>query len=103
MRIDRLLCHLRLVRTRGLAQRLIESGHVRCNGVRVVRTSHAVALGDVLTVPLGSAVKVMEVLALPDRRGPAHEAQACYRVLDARGETAIAAGEDTATKGNRPP
>jgi len=103
MRIDRLLCHLRLVRTRGLAQRLIESGHVRCNGARVIRPSHPVVPCDVLTVPLGRAVKVIEVLALPDRRGPAGEAQACYRVLDGQAQSAIAAGEATATKGNSPP
>jgi ribosome-associated heat shock protein Hsp15 len=103
MRIDRLLFRLRLVKTRGLAQRLVESGHLRCNGSRLVRSSQPVAPGDVLTVPLGGAVKLVEVLALPERRGPAAEAQACYRVLDARGESAIAAGEDTATKGNSPP
>ncbi|QYU70874.1 hypothetical protein J4558_12520 [Leptolyngbya sp. 15MV] len=103
MRIDRLLCRLRFARTRGLAQRLIEDGHVRCNAVRITRASHAVAPGDVLTLPLGSAVKVVEVLALPDRRGPASEARACYRELDARGESAIAASEGTAIKGNRSP
>ncbi|MGN6500090.1 MAG: RNA-binding S4 domain-containing protein, partial [Tsuneonella sp.] len=46
--------------------------------------------GDVLTVPLHAGVRVIEVLALPARRGPATEAQACYRVLDGGGESAIA-------------
>lgn len=40
------------------------------------------AVGDILTVPLGNTVRLIEVLALPDRRGPAREAQTCYRMLD---------------------
>jgi ribosome-associated heat shock protein Hsp15 len=103
MRIDRLLCRLRFVKTRGMAQRLVESGHVRCNATRVTRASLPVEPGDVLTLPLGSAVKIVEVLSLPVRRGPASEAQACYRVLDGHVQSAIAAGKGTATKGNSPP
>lgn len=103
MRLDQLLCRLRLVKSRGLAQRLIDTGHVRCNGIRVNRVSHGIAVGDVLTIPLPGRVTVLSILALPERRGPASEAQACYRVLDARGETAIAAGEGTATKGTSSP
>ena len=81
MRIDRLLCHLRFVRTRSLAAALVGAGHIRRNGLRVVRPSQDVALGDILTIPLGTEVRLVEILALPDRRGPAREAQACYRIL----------------------
>ena len=90
MRIDRLLCQLRFVKTRGLAQALVASGHLRRNGERVLRASCDVIQGDVLTIPVRSGVQVIEVLALPVRRGPAAEAQACYRVLDLSGESAIA-------------
>ena len=82
MRIDRLLCHLRFTRTRGAAQRLVEEGHIRRNGERVLRASRDVVVGDVLTPPLGKTVHLIEVLALPERRGPPREAQDCYRVLD---------------------
>lgn len=82
MRIDRLLWFLRLARSRTLAQRLVEGGHIRRNGQRVERLAQPVAPGDVLTLPLGGGVRVIELLALPTRRGPAPEAQACYRVLD---------------------
>ena len=82
MRIDRLLCYLRFVKTRSQAQQLIERGHVRCNRRRVERTSHDVSVGDVLTFPLGKTVRIARILALPDRRGPTAEAQSCYRVLD---------------------
>ena len=47
MRIDRLLCNLRFLRTRTLAADLVRSGHLRRNGVRVTRPSQEVAIGDV--------------------------------------------------------
>ena len=52
MRIDRLLCNLRFVRTRSLASKLVGEGHLRRNGVRVTRPSQEVAIGDILTIPL---------------------------------------------------
>jgi ribosome-associated heat shock protein Hsp15 len=82
LRIDRLLCYLRFVKTRSQAHQLVDEGHIRCNGTRVARISHEVANGDVLTIPLGNEVRIAEVLTLPDRRGPPSEAQACYRLLD---------------------
>lgn len=99
MRIDLLLCRLRMARTRGRAQQLAESGLVRCNGQRVIRSSHAVAAGDILTVPAAHGASVVEILSLPDRRGPPAEAHAHYRALDRTGETAIAGGERHTTKG----
>ena len=89
MRIDRLLCNLRFLRTRTLAAELVRTGHLRRNGVRVRRPSQDVAVGDVLTLALGPGVRLVEVLALPERRGPASEAQGCYRMLDHAGQTDI--------------
>jgi len=83
MRLDRLLWFLRLTKTRGAAQRWIAEGHIRRNGERVTRQDQAIAVGDVLTLPLPSRVLPIEILALPARRGPATEARACYRPLDA--------------------
>ena len=91
MRIDKLLYNLRFAKTRGTAQRWIAESHIRRNGERVTRQDLAVAAGDVLTLPLRNQVIVIELLALPARRGPANEAQACYRALDAGGAKAIGA------------
>ena len=90
MRIDRLLHALRFARSRTLAQRWIAEAHIRRNGARVTRHDQPVAPGDVLTLPLTSRVVVIEILALPARRGPASEARACYRPLDADGAKRIA-------------
>ena len=93
MRIDRLLHALRFARSRTLAQRWIAESHIRRNGERVTRQDLPVAVGDVLTLPLRREVLVIELLALPARRGPPDEARACYRPLDAGGAKRIADGK----------
>ncbi len=85
MRIDRLLCYLRFVRTRSAAQKLVEQGYIRRNGERVTRGAIDIRIGDVLTIPLGNQVRLVEILGMPDRRGPPRDAQACYRDLDPNG------------------
>jgi len=93
VRLDKLLWFLRLARTRTRAQAWIAEGHIRRNGQRAERQDLSVAAGDVLTLPLSQKVLVIELLALPARRGPAAEAQSCYRVLDGGGQSALAGGE----------
>lgn len=93
MRIDKLLWFLRLARTRTRAQAWIAEGHIRRNGQRVERQDLAVNAGDVLTLPISHRVLVIELVALPDRRGPASEAQSCYRVLDGNGLSALAGSQ----------
>ncbi len=80
-RIDRWLWHARLVRTRTAAAELAESGRVRLNGDRVTASSRAVKLGDVLTMALSGAVKILKVQGLSERRGGAPDAAALYEDL----------------------
>lgn len=94
MRIDQALWFLRLAASRTLAQHLVEGGHMRLNGRRIIKPSTAVKVGDVLTLALNSQVRVIALDALPTRRGPAAEAQGCYRVLDERASNPIAGTED---------
>ncbi|MCJ2179925.1 RNA-binding S4 domain-containing protein [Novosphingobium album (ex Hu et al. 2023)] len=91
MRIDKLLWYLRLAKTRPVAQAMAEDGHMRLNGRRIERAHQRISTGDVLTVPFGAGVRVIEIVELPARRGPAPEAQACYRVLDGSPVDKIAA------------
>jgi ribosome-associated heat shock protein Hsp15 len=90
MRLDLLLVRLRLAKSRAVAQRRIAEGHLRCNGQRAARQDFAVKSGDVLTLPHGTGVQVIRLLALPERRGPPVEARGCYQVLDAGPAIAIA-------------
>lgn len=91
MRIDKLIWYLRLAKSRGIAQTMAEDGHMRLNGRRVERAHQKVSVGDVLVIPLGAGVRVIELLILPERRGPAPEAQSCYRVLDGAADLPLAA------------
>ena len=81
MRIDRFLFFTRLLKSRTLAQALIETGHVRIDGRRVERSSDEVRVGSVIALPLHDRVRVLRVLSLPERRGPAPEARSCYQEL----------------------
>ncbi len=92
MRIDKLLWFLRLTASRSFAQEWASAGHIRLNGRRIERASAMVKPGDVLVLPTRRQVKVIEILALPARRGPAPEAQSCYRVLDAGVKLDLSAG-----------
>lgn len=82
MRIDRLLFFLRIAKSRTLAQSWAESGHMRINGRRVEKGSLSVVVGDIITMPMGEAVLTLKLLSMPDRRGPAAEAQSCYQLID---------------------
>lgn len=95
MRLDVLLFRLRLSKSRSLAQAQIGGAHIRINGARVCANDRRVVAGDILTMPHGKGVRVLEILALPERRGPPQEAAACYRVLDAGRSFAIAGEEQS--------
>ncbi len=78
MRIDRFLHCIRLVKSRSLAQVLVDSGHVRIDGKPVLKPSEPVRVGSTIALPLRGEVRVLRVLALPERRGPAGDARACF-------------------------
>lgn len=84
MRIDRFLFFIRLVKSRTLAQSVIEEGYVRIDGKRVEKPSEEVRVDSVIALPLRGKVRVLKVLSLPARRGPASEARSCYQELDPR-------------------
>lgn len=81
MRADKWLCFARFLKTRALAGALIDAGHLRVNGARAARAAHPLGVGDVLTFPQGARIRVIRILALPARRGPAPEARECYEDL----------------------
>ena len=83
MRIDRYLHCIRLVKSRTLAQALVEEGRVRIDGRHVAKASEEVKVGSVIALPLRGTVRVLRVLALPARRGPPAEARsACAEIVE---------------------
>lgn len=81
LRLDKWLWFARLAKTRGIAQTMCQSRHVRLDGRVVERASAMVRPGQILVLPTASAVRVLRVLALPARRGPFSEACRSYEEI----------------------
>ncbi|WP_281983954.1 RNA-binding S4 domain-containing protein [Thalassorhabdomicrobium marinisediminis] len=81
LRLDKWLWHARFFKSRGLAAALVKSGRCRVDGVPVSKPARTIAPGVVLTFPKEDQVRVVRVVALGVRRGPAPEAQALYEDL----------------------
>ena len=81
-RLDKWLWYARFFKSRSLATKFCASGKLRLNE-KVVRKAHyGLRVGDVLTFPRGPHIRVVRVVGLGTRRGPAPEAQALYDDLD---------------------
>ena len=80
-RIDKWLWHARFFKTRTLAAKVAGAG-LRINGAKTDKPSATVKPGDTLTFPKDRHIRLIKVLALAERRGPAPEAQALYEDLD---------------------
>lgn len=81
IRLDKWLWQARFFKSRGLAADLVKSGKCRVDGVSVSKPSRTIAAGVVLTFPKEQDVRVIKVVALGTRRGPATEAQTLYEDL----------------------
>lgn len=81
MRIDRFLHCIRLAKSRTLAQSLVQAGHIRIDGKRATKPSEPIRVGSIVALPLRGQVRILRVLALPARRGPAGEARSCYEEI----------------------
>lgn len=78
IRIDKWLWQARFFKTRSLAAKQVSAGHLRLNGTKITKTAQNVTAGDVLSFPQGRQTRVVEVVAIGTRRGPAPEAQSLY-------------------------
>jgi ribosome-associated heat shock protein Hsp15 len=80
-RLDKWLFFSRAVKSRTLAQKLIETGAIRVNSERTDRSDHKVGAGDVLTMTVHTRLLVWRILDPGTRRGPAPEAALLYEDL----------------------
>ncbi len=78
LRLDKWLWQARFFKTRALAAALAERRKIRINRMLITKPHYRVRPGDVLTFPQGRTIRIVRVLALGTRRGPASEAQALY-------------------------
>ncbi|WP_449043396.1 RNA-binding S4 domain-containing protein [Paracoccus versutus] len=81
IRLDRWLHHARLFKTRTLAADAIGAGGIRLNGQPCSKPAQAVRCGDTVTVSAHGRVRVLRIVLLGERRGPATEAATLYEEL----------------------
>lgn len=81
LRLDKWLWYARFFKTRGLATKVIAGGRLRLDGEVMTKPHRAALVGQVLTFAQGSRVRVIKILALGSRRGPADEASLLYEDL----------------------
>ncbi len=87
-----------MVRTRSAAAALAEAGFVRLNGKHVTAPGHLVRVGDVVTLALDRAVKVVRVEGFCEKRGDAPAARAIYRDLTTGSGTRACMRADVSAK-----
>ncbi|MBT6123248.1 MAG: RNA-binding S4 domain-containing protein [Candidatus Puniceispirillum sp.] len=81
LRLDKWLWYARFFKTRNIATRLIASGKLRLNGEVMTKPHRATVVGQVLTFVQQNDIRVIEIAALAQRRGPATEAAELYNDL----------------------
>jgi ribosome-associated heat shock protein Hsp15 len=69
------------MRQRSDCARLVGQGSIRINRLPTEKVHAKLRVGDVLTVPVHGAVRVLRVAALAARRGPAAEARTLYEEI----------------------
>jgi ribosome-associated heat shock protein Hsp15 len=79
LRLDQWLWFARFVKSRSLAARLCTAGAITVNGVTIRKANQTVRVGDDVVLPQGPFRRMVRVLALGTRRGPATEARLLYQ------------------------
>ena len=81
LRVDKWLWFARFFKARSLATKIVAGGAVRIDGNLVKKPSATVTVGNTLTFAQEKEIRVVRIVDLGTRRGPAPEAQALYEDL----------------------
>ena len=87
LRVDKYLWFARFFKTRSLATKRANGGRIRINGNKIKKSSDTLRIGDILTFVQGNEIRVIRVLNLGTRRGPAQEAQSLYEDITLNEDT----------------
>ena len=77
VRLDQWLCAARIFKSRTLAQKSCEAGHVAVNGM-VAKSSHSIHIGDKIVAKAPRGLVVLSVIGLQCKRQSAPLARALY-------------------------
>ena len=78
IRVDKWLWFARFFKNRSISAKVVANGKVRLNGKRISKPATFLKRGDGLTFSQGNVLRVIRVLELGHRRGPASEAALLY-------------------------
>ena len=81
LRLDKWLWYSRFFKSRTLATKLCQLGRIRINETVIGKSKTLISEGDILTFPKGSNIRIIKILKLGKRRGPALEAETLYEDL----------------------
>ena len=81
LRLDKWLWYARFFKTRSAASKAISGGRFRLDGQVMAKPHRQAICGQVLTFVQGTRVRVIKIVALGSRRGPATEAALLYEDL----------------------
>ena len=81
LRLDKWLWYARFFKTRSAATKVISGGRFRLDGTVMNKPHRRALCGQVLTFIQGDRIRVIKIMALGSRRGPASEASMLYQDL----------------------
>ena len=81
IRLDQYLYYIRLFKSRNLASKFISSNRLRVSGQVTQKPHRLVSTGDILTLLVDDKLKILEVISIPNRRGPYLESLNFYKDL----------------------
>ncbi len=83
-RLDKWLWFARVTKSRTLASGAVSEGKIKVNRVQAEKPSQMIKVGDVVTSRVHRNIRVLRIVALGERRGPAAEAMGLYEDLTPR-------------------
>ena len=82
LRIDKWLWHARFLKSRAASSKFCQTSQVRVNGVLVSKAHYLVRPNDILTFYKANLIRVIKIVSLGKRRGPAIEARALFEDVE---------------------
>ncbi len=102
-RLDMWLWCARFMKSRGDCADWVAAGGVRLNRQPTDKAHARLRVGDVLTLKLRGGVRVVRVIALAERRGPAAEARLLYDDIPEDAGITLPPARGASSAPDRPP
>ena len=78
LRLDKWLWHARFIKSRSKSTKFCQTSKIRVNGSIISKAHYLVKPNDVLVFSIGNNIRIIKILNIGLRRGPAPEAQGLY-------------------------